>query len=95
MTDSRLRASRALGKVQRFLPEITVNLLRSAIAVEIEQARADAGIPSAMLDPAAKAVIDAHAKAIEILLDERIEWEERLARSLATIKSHYRGVSPK
>lgn len=95
MTDSRERASRALGKVQRFLPELTVNLLRSAIAVEIEGARAEAGIPSALLDPQAKAVIDAHAAAIEILLDERVEWEERLARSLATVKPHYKGVAPK
>lgn len=95
MTDSRARASRAIGKVQRFLPELNINSLRAAIATEIEGALAEAGVQSAMSDPVARGVIDAHAKAIEILLDERVEWEERLTRSLATVKPHYKGVAPK
>lgn len=90
--DSKARAYRALGKVQRFLPEVTVNILRAELTKEIEGALAEAGVPTALLDPAAKAVVEAHSAAIEILMDERTPWEDRLVKSKAIILPHYRGV---
>jgi hypothetical protein len=91
--DARERASRAMGSVQAHMPGgWAVNIVRARLALEINEALQEAGVPTPLQNPYRKEILQAFASCMDLLLREGTDLDEDLLKCKQTLLRFFRGV---